>query len=213
MDKKATNGMPEMKPVAEVITCRAGTSGCPMAVIDVKAVAEKLAEVIDDPEIKRSLTERLAKPFNFHSQFCAAVTGCPNACAQPQIRDFAVTGRARIGFVESLCTECGLCEAACKEGALTLVDGKPRIDPLRCVGCSDCVRACQSDALSVTGRTHEVIAGGKLGRHARLAEPVGEFDVPDDVAACLGRAIHLLLILGAKGERLGALLERLSNEE
>jgi dissimilatory sulfite reductase (desulfoviridin) alpha/beta subunit len=204
--------MPETKDVAEVVTCRAGAGGCPMAVIDVKAIAEKLAEALAEPELKRRLEELLAKPFNFHSQFCAAVTGCPNACAQPQIRDFGVIGRACIGFAESLCSECGLCEAACKENAITLVDGKPRIDETRCIGCSDCVRSCQTDALSVVGRRCEVTVGGKLGRHPRLAQSLGEFESIDEAVECLRRTLALLLTEGKKGERLGALLERLSRE-
>ena len=205
--------MPETKAVAEVVTCRAGTSGCPMAVIDVKALAEQLGEVLADPELKRRLEEKLAKPFNFHSQFCVAITGCPNACAQPQVKDFGVTGRACISFVESLCKECGLCEAACKEDAITLIDGKPRIDEARCIGCSDCVRACQSEALSVAREDYDVAAGGKLGRHPRLAQSLGECDSPEEVAGCLRRVIALLLAEGRKGERLGALLERLSDGE
>ncbi len=202
--------LPETKDVTEVVTCRAGGEpGCPMAVIDVKCVARKLGEMLDAPEIKRRLEERLSKPFNFHSQFCVAVTGCPNACAQPQIRDFAVIGRGNVEFDESLCNECALCEKACKEGALVLVEGKPVIDKERCIGCSDCVRACQSDALHVAGARHEVAVGGKLGRHPRLAEKVAEFGTPDEVAECLRRTIELLLAEGEKGERLGALLERL----
>lgn len=180
-----------------------------MAVMDVKAVAEKLADLLEEPEYKQRLQERLDGPLKFHSRFCAAVTGCPNACAQPQIRDFGVVGCAVIGFNEALCSCCGMCETACKENAITLVDGKPRIDVSRCIGCSDCVRSCQSDALSVIGRRHEVIAGGKLGRHARLAESLGEFESVDEVVACLRRAIELLLSEGEQGERLGALLERL----
>ncbi len=204
--------MPKTKDVAEVVTCRAGADGCPMAVIDVKAIAAKLADVLAEPERKRALEELLAKPFNFHSQFCAAVTGCPNACAQPQIRDFGVIGRARIGFAESLCSECGLCAAACKENAITLVDGKPRVDGTRCIACSDCVRSCQTDALSVVGRTCEVTVGGKLGRHPRLAQSLGEFENIDEAVECLRRTLELLLTQGKKGERLGALLERLSRE-
>ena len=202
--------MPEEKEVAEVVTCRAGEDGCPMAVIDVKEVAQQLRDVLADPQLKKKLEEKLKKPFNFHSQFCAVVTGCPNACAQPQIRDFGVTGRAEIGVVESKCTECALCEAACKEGAITLVNGKPRIDPERCIGCCDCVRACQTDALEVAYPICEVTVGGKLGRHPRLAESVGEFESADEVAECLRRVIALLLAEGQKGERLGALLQRLA---
>ena len=205
--------MPKEKEVAEVVTCRAGEGGCPMAVIDVGAVAALLTEALADPEIKSSLDERLKKQFNFHSQFCAVVTGCPNACAQPQIKDFGVTGRARIELDESLCSECGACEDACKEGALTIVDGKPEIDKSLCIGCCDCVRACQSDALFEGRPRHEVTVGGKLGRHPRLAESVGEFDTDDEVAACFRRVISLLLSEGKKGERLGALLERLSRQD
>ncbi|GAB4330958.1 MAG: hypothetical protein Kow0099_01950 [Candidatus Abyssubacteria bacterium] len=200
--------MPKTKEVTEVITCRAGKGGCPMAQIEAQAIAERLAEVFT--EHKRALEERLSKPFNFHSQFCAAVTGCPNACAQPQIRDFGVIGRARIGFDESLCSGCGMCEEACKEGAIEFVGGIPRIDHSRCIGCGDCVRSCQQDALSVEGVRYEVIVGGKLGRHPRLAVSLGEFDTIEEVAACLRRAIQLLLREGEKGERLGALLDRLA---
>lgn len=207
------NEIPEEKDVAEVVTCRAGADGCPMAVIDVKAIAEKLAEVIEDPEIKRKLEEKLKKPFSFHAQFSAAVTGCPNACAQPQIKDFGVIGRARIALDESLCNECGMCLDACKEGAITLVDGKPQIDKARCIGCQDCVRSCQTDALSVAGKRCEVAVGGKLGRHPRLAVKHGEFESHEEVAGCLHHFIELLLEKGEKGERLGALLERLEDKE
>jgi dissimilatory sulfite reductase (desulfoviridin) alpha/beta subunit len=205
--------MPKEKEVVEVLTCRAGEGGCPMSVIDVKVVAGELARVIADPDLRQKLEVRLKKQFNFHSQFCAVVTGCPNACAQPQIRDFGVTGRARIGLDETLCTECGMCDDACKEGAITLIDGKPRIDDSLCIGCCDCVRACQSDALSVVGSDCEVTIGGKLGRHPRLAQSIGKFETADEVGDCLRRVIELLLSEGRKGERLGALLERLSRED
>jgi dissimilatory sulfite reductase (desulfoviridin) alpha/beta subunit len=201
--------MPEEKEVCEVLTCRAGQGGCSMAVIDAREIAERLEAILENPALKRRLDDLLKKPFNFHSQFCAVVTGCPNACAQPQIRDFGVIGRARIGFTMSLCSGCGMCEQACKEDALKLTDGAPHIDGRRCIGCSDCVRACQNDALAVIGARYEIIAGGKLGRHPRLAESLGEFETADEVAACLRRAIELLLAGADKGERLGALLERL----
>jgi dissimilatory sulfite reductase (desulfoviridin) alpha/beta subunit len=181
-----------------------------MAIIDVKAVAEALAEVLAEPEYKHKLNEKLAKPFLFHSQFCVAVTGCPNACAQPQIKDFGVIGRAQIAFEESRCSGCGFCANACKENAITMTEGVPRFDRTRCIGCSDCVRSCQSDALSVGEQRYEVTVGGKLGRHPHMAESLGQFETVDEVVECLRKAIELLLANGIKGERLGALLERLS---
>jgi dissimilatory sulfite reductase (desulfoviridin) alpha/beta subunit len=60
---------------------------------------------------------------------------------------------------------------------------------------------------------YEVIVGGKLGRHPKLAESLGEFETIDEVVECLRRVIALLLSEGQKGERLGALLERLSEKE
>jgi anaerobic sulfite reductase subunit C len=203
--------MPKEKDVTEVLTCRAGQGGCPMALFDAKMVAEKVAAILSDPEYEQRLEERMAGPMKYHSQFCAVVTGCPNACAQPQIKDFGVIGRACIGFTEELCTGCGMCEQACKEGVLCLVDGVPHIDFSRCIGCSDCVRSCQFDALSVASQKYEVIVGGKLGRHPRLAQSLGVFDTIDEAVECLRRAIELLLAEGKKGERLGALLERLSD--
>ena len=201
--------MPKEKDVTEVVTCRAGEGGCPMAVIDPKAVAERLQALLDDPQHRQRLNELLKKEFNFHSQFCAVITGCPNACARPQIHDFGVIGRARIELSEDLCTGCGMCEEACKEGAITLAEGVPHIDAEKCIGCCDCIRACQADALSIAGKAYEVVVGGKLGRHPRLAQSEGEFGSIDEVVERLGKMIELLLSEGKKGERLGALLERL----
>jgi dissimilatory sulfite reductase (desulfoviridin) alpha/beta subunit len=199
--------IPKEKDVTEVITCRAGQGGCPMAVVDAKAIADKMAAVL--AEYKSHLDDRLAGPLKFHSRFCAAATGCPNACAQPQIRDFGIIGRARIGFNESLCSGCGMCEQACKEGAIVMADGTPKIDASHCIGCCDCVRSCQSDALSITSRRYEVIVGGKLGRHPQLAESLGEYEAIEEVGECLRRTIQLLLHEGREGERLGMLLKRL----
>ncbi|MBN1151858.1 MAG: DUF362 domain-containing protein [Dehalococcoidia bacterium] len=46
----------------------------------------------------------------------------------------------------ALCTNCGLCVAACPSQALT-TDGGWRIDRSRCEGCGKCVTACQQGAM------------------------------------------------------------------
>lgn len=46
------------------------------------------------------------------------------------------------------CVACGMCEAVCPAGAITL-DATAHIDPLRCLGCGDCVSACPRGAISL----------------------------------------------------------------
>lgn len=45
------------------------------------------------------------------------------------------------------CTGYGACVEACPIGAITLVDGKARIDEELCTGCEACVDACPGDAI------------------------------------------------------------------
>lgn len=65
---------------------------------------------------------------------------------------------ARSAFVnqvdESLCVGCGECMQACQFSALTLED-VIRVDAMRCVGCGLCVPVCPQDALSLVRRPGE----------------------------------------------------------
>ena len=48
---------------------------------------------------------------------------------------------------QQICTGCGVCIDACPVGALSLVDGKARIEPDQCNECSACVRVCPQEAI------------------------------------------------------------------
>ena len=61
--------------------------------------------------------------------------------------------RRIIHISEEKCTGCGLCAAACHEGAIGMVDGKAKL--LRddyCDGLGDCLPACPADAITIEER-------------------------------------------------------------
>jgi Fe-S-cluster-containing hydrogenase component 2 len=61
--------------------------------------------------------------------------------------------RRIVHIAEEKCTGCGLCAAACHEGAIGMVDGKAKL--LRddyCDGLGDCLPACPADAITIEER-------------------------------------------------------------
>jgi len=46
------------------------------------------------------------------------------------------------------CVGCGLCASNCPANAITLKNGKARIDEANCIGCGECVVVCKTEALS-----------------------------------------------------------------
>ena len=195
-------------PHYQVHPC-AGAVGCPRSLIPVREMAEQLAQELADSGFAEFLEQGLAgRPLLSHHRFQVAVAGCPNACSQPQIRDFGVIGRARVEVDAARCTGCLKCVKACHEDAITVTERVPGVDHDRCLGCGDCIRVCPSEALTFGKPAHEVVVGGKLGRHPRLAHREGLLSDLAEVTAAQHRVLDALLRHGKPGERVGTLIER-----
>lgn len=186
----------------------AGAVGCPRALIPVRETAEALADRTAQSGFPGFLEWRLAgRPILSHHRFQAVVAGCPNACSQPQIQDFGVTGGATITIRPELCNDCSQCVKACREGAVSLSEGAPIIDASLCIECGDCARACPTGALALGESRYVIVAGGKLGRHPRLATRVGEESEVAAVLETLDRVLAELITNGSAGGRLAAIMD------
>ncbi len=54
------------------------------------------------------------------------------------------------------CIGLGDCATACPFDAITIVDGFPRINPLKCVGCGTCAKVCPKKVIEIMPRNARV---------------------------------------------------------
>ncbi len=81
--------------------------------------------------------------------------GCPLSCqwcANPE----CLSGTPQMGFIETLCTDCGTCLEICTNKAIRSSKGEQRIDYSRCKSCGDCRDHCYYGALVRYGESMTV---------------------------------------------------------
>lgn len=52
-----------------------------------------------------------------------------------------------VKVIEEKCTGCGDCMEICPCGAISVKEGKARIDLTKCAGCNACATICKSKAI------------------------------------------------------------------
>ena len=92
--------------------------------------------------------------------------------------------RRIIHIEESRCNGCGLCAAACHEGAIEMVNGKARLTREDyCDGLGDCLPACPTGAITFEEREapaydHAAVLAAKAARAADTPLPCGRSRTP-----------------------------------
>ena len=142
-------------PRVRTITACQGNQICPSGNIDTYDIAKKLDE--------RYYARELPHKFKF------GVTGCQNNCLKAEENDVGIKGASKVVWKEDACISCGVCEKACREGAITIKDGKVLVEESKCNYCGRCAKACPTDAWEVTSG-YLLSFGGLFGNRIHKGE-------------------------------------------
>ncbi|GHV81599.1 hypothetical protein AGMMS49991_01570 [Spirochaetia bacterium] len=187
-------------PRVRTVTACQGSGVCPSAAIETSALAEEL----DERYFGRELPHK----------FKIGITGCKNNCLKAEENDLGIKGSLFPEWQKAACTWCGLCEAVCPVGAVTVDKGKQNLSFKEdvCVYCGKCVKSCPTNAW--TGKNGYVLSfGGMFGNDIkegfRLLPIIFE---KDQVFKAADAVIDFYRTHGNAGERLGKTIERVGLE-
>ncbi len=196
-------------------TCM-GRESCPHNLIaDYDSLVANLDQFLAGQNLGDFFRQRVSGPLKFHHCFSVVISGCPNACSRPQIADLGIIG-ARHPRVNpaAACDGCRACVDACPDGAVQLPAAAgeqtwPTITAQRCLSCGQCIPVCPTGAIVAGRQGLRLLAGGKLGRHPRLAAPLPGIHSPEEALKLVGHCLKIFREHNRHGERFGTVLSRL----
>lgn len=144
-------------PRVRTVTACQGNQICPSGNIDTAHIAEGLND--------RYFARELPHKFKF------GVTGCQNNCLKAEENDVGIKGATLVKYDQDACIMCGVCEKACREGAITIKDDKLSLDQDKCNYCGRCAKACPVDAWD--GESAYLVSfGGLFGNRIHKGEEI-----------------------------------------
>ncbi|MEK6646045.1 MAG: 4Fe-4S dicluster-binding protein [Candidatus Firestonebacteria bacterium] len=186
---------------------------CPLSLMDSSSLLVKLQNKLEEMKTTDILIDKIDGPVLYHHTFRIAVSECPNACSQPQIKDFGVISQVVPEVVNDKCINCKLCIEECKEKAIIIKDeSQPVVNYSKCVGCFACIKVCPVLALVTKKSGYSVFIGGKLGRHPQFAVKLLDLVDENTVVQSLEICLKLYIQESQKDERFGMFVNRVGIE-
>ncbi|MBU5678219.1 4Fe-4S binding protein [Alkaliphilus sp. MSJ-5] len=148
-----------------------GIRECPLTLFNDEEVARIFDKVIKEEDLEKVIKGAIDEPILYHKKFKAAISGCPNSCSHPQIKDISIVGYSSPKINDGYCIGCYQCVKSCPEKLVT-VDKNPRIDIKECIDCGRCIRSCPTESIRELEKGYRIYIGGRLGRRPHLAKKV-----------------------------------------
>ena len=186
-------------PRVRTVTACQGKEICPSGCIDTYGLANEISE--------RFFAMDLPHKFKF------GITGCQNNCLKAEENDLGIKGGIKVSWRKDDCMGCGVCEKACRVGAISMADGKIELDKTKCNFCGRCYKACPTEAWD-TVHGYIVSFGGLFGNSISKGDTIIPFveDKKKLMRIC-DAAIHFFEDNANPGERFKFTIDRVGKEK
>ena len=185
-------------PRVRTVTACQGSEICPSGNIDTYHIAKELND--------RYFGRELPHKFKF------GVTGCQNNCLKAEENDVGIKGAAQVTWKEDACIQCGVCEKACREKAITLEDNQVKVDYSKCNFCGRCAKSCPTDAWDVK-EAYLLSFGGTFGNSISKGESLLPLITSEEqLFRVTDAAIQFFDDYGKAGERFKFTIDRVGKD-